>query len=519
MAFVYSDINMYQNVYNMDELVFDEYSINQSIMTILGTIQGQRLFRPTFGSNIYNLLFEPMCQNTANALRASTIGAIGQWETRINITNSIVYPDIPNRVYYVQLDYTIPSLQGRAATFSFNLTQLPRLENMTASTQVTITVTAPGYSTEVVTTATPAIINVSAPGEQPKVTIPSQPVPLSMVSVDFNTLLGELVADLQNRNTWNDLLLSGTGTTLLDYISSVGIFNQYNIEMAFREAFLNTALRDSSVYGISRMLGISVGRKLPSVVAVNLTNKSSAVLTIGALQSFVGQMPMVNITPISIGPGQTSQQYMKIGNTGQITFAASNSIYTEYLLGQPGFIVSGDQADMQVITQDNVSGVQTVWTYTEDALWMYGPNDQVYWASTIDTGDVSIIFGDGVYGQMPPVTSTIIVNYLVTNGTASNISLTGTTATYSGNRFLAGPITSYFAAGVDEKPALYYKLYAPHMYKARGRCITKTDYISIIMGNNDVADVIVQAQRDLYPNNPMWNEYYINMRVGDRVKR
>lgn len=113
---------------------------------------------------------------------------------------------------------------------------------MTASTQVTITVTAPGYSTEVVTTATPAIINVSAPGEQPKVTIPSQPVPLSMVSVDFNTLLGELVADLQNRNTWNDLLLSGTGTTLLDYISSVGIFNQYNIEMAFQRGILEYSI-------------------------------------------------------------------------------------------------------------------------------------------------------------------------------------------------------------------------------------------------------------------------------------
>ena len=309
---------------------------------------------------------------------------------------------------------------------------------------------------------------------------------------------------MQTRNTWNDLLLSGTGTTLLEYVASIGVFNQYAIEMAFREAFLSTALRDSSIYGISRMLGISVGRKMPAIITATLTNFSASVITLPSLSKFIGQSNAFNISQLSMAPGQTAVTYLKVGTVMQATFATSNTLYNEYTLGQPGFVISDDMADMQVIIQDNLSGTQTVWSSTDSALWMYGPNDQVYWATTIDTGDVAIFFGDGTYGQVPPLNSTIIINFIITTGTAANTSLTGTTLTCATNRLLSGPISSYFSSGVDEKSAFYYKVYASHMYKSRGRCITKTDYIANIMSRNDVADVIVQGQRDLYPNDPKW---------------
>ena len=123
--YVYSDVNLYIGVYSNDELTFDEYSINQSIMTILGTVPGQRLFRPAFGSNIYELLFEPMNQDTAAAIKNAIINAIAAWEPRIVLANSLVYPDYPNQAYYVNLEYTIPTLTNRAASFAFNLSKLP----------------------------------------------------------------------------------------------------------------------------------------------------------------------------------------------------------------------------------------------------------------------------------------------------------------------------------------------------------------------------------------------------------
>ena len=328
-------------------------------------------------------------------------------------------------------------------------------------------------------------------------------VNLSNVSVDFETLLQELTNDLRTRNTWKDLLLSSTGTTILEYVASIGTFNQYNIEMAFREAFLSKALRDSSIYGISRMLGISVGRKIPAIVTVSLTNNSNDVLYIPALDTFTSSVNMINVFQTNIGIGQTQSVMMKVGKYKSVSYQANASIYNEYLVGEPGFIISDDN-DLQVIVTDNLSGSEALWLPSDNALWMASETDMIYWATTTDTGDVAIMFGDGTYGMIPPLNSTITVKYITTDGTNSNISLLGSTVTYSKNKNVTGKVVDYFSSGVDQKPSLYYKLYAPHMFKARGRCNTKTDYISNILGRSDVAGVSVQAQRDLYPGDPMW---------------
>lgn len=120
---VFSDVNMYIGIYNNDAQVLDEYSINQSIMTILCTQLGQRPFRPEFGSNIYNLLWLPMNSDTASMLNNNTILAIERWETRIVITDSSVIPDYNTLSYYVSLDYVVPSLQNASASFAMSFSK------------------------------------------------------------------------------------------------------------------------------------------------------------------------------------------------------------------------------------------------------------------------------------------------------------------------------------------------------------------------------------------------------------
>jgi phage baseplate assembly protein W len=94
-------------------------------VTILGTIPGQRLFRPAFGSNLYNLLFEPMNNDTASSIRNTVILAIERWETRVVLKNSSVTPDYSNLAYHVSLQYIIPTLMNKSATFAFDLSKLP----------------------------------------------------------------------------------------------------------------------------------------------------------------------------------------------------------------------------------------------------------------------------------------------------------------------------------------------------------------------------------------------------------
>ena len=57
--------------------------INQSIEMILATVRGERLFRPTFGSNFSRRLFDVMDDSFYDKLIDDTVEAIKIWEDRI----------------------------------------------------------------------------------------------------------------------------------------------------------------------------------------------------------------------------------------------------------------------------------------------------------------------------------------------------------------------------------------------------------------------------------------------------
>ncbi len=96
------------------------------------------------------------------------------------------------------------------------------------------------------------------------------PLKLSAVKPDFASILLQLQIYLQSTGTWLDLQTSSTGQTLLEMMAATAAFNQFAIESAARETTLTTAARDSSVYAITRMLGVRIHRKTPAGVSVQL---------------------------------------------------------------------------------------------------------------------------------------------------------------------------------------------------------------------------------------------------------
>ena len=118
---VFSDVNLDVNTESSRELVYNEDAINKSIVTILSTKRGSRVFRRSFGSNLQDVLFDPMDDITVNRIKRELIRAIEQWEPRIILESSEVLPDYANEQYFVELNYKIPALGNRPASFTFNL--------------------------------------------------------------------------------------------------------------------------------------------------------------------------------------------------------------------------------------------------------------------------------------------------------------------------------------------------------------------------------------------------------------
>lgn len=131
------------------------------------------------------------------------------------------------------------------------------------------------------------------------------PLKLSTIKPDFPSLLLQLQMYLQATNTWSDLQTSSTGQTLLEMMAATATFCQFGIESAARETTLTTAVRDSSVYAITRMLGVRIHRKSPASVEGNVTRVNTD--TLEAIPNFtqfeVNGVPFFNRQSLMFAQG------------------------------------------------------------------------------------------------------------------------------------------------------------------------------------------------------------------------
>lgn len=135
------------------------------------------------------------------------------------------------------------------------------------------------------------------------------PLKLSAVKPDFPSILMQLQLFLQAKGTWDDLQTSGTGQTLMEMMAAVATFNQFAVESAARETTLTTAVRDSSVYAITRMLGVRIHRKSPANVDVRLGRELADSINAGTIATFtqfnIDGLDFFNRHPLMFSAGST----------------------------------------------------------------------------------------------------------------------------------------------------------------------------------------------------------------------
>jgi phage baseplate assembly protein W len=95
-----------------------EESVRQSILMILGTAKGERVMRPDFGCDIYNMVFEMQTATTAGRISQAVQDALLKLEPRIDVIDVQTIPetDSDGDRLVVNLRY-----QVRATNNAFNL--------------------------------------------------------------------------------------------------------------------------------------------------------------------------------------------------------------------------------------------------------------------------------------------------------------------------------------------------------------------------------------------------------------
>lgn len=85
----------------------DVQAIRNSILNIIKTRPGTRRMLPTFATNLFNILFEPMDNRTARLLAEAVLEGIEIWEDRIEITGFDIEPRYDQNAYRCRLKFTI----------------------------------------------------------------------------------------------------------------------------------------------------------------------------------------------------------------------------------------------------------------------------------------------------------------------------------------------------------------------------------------------------------------------------
>jgi uncharacterized protein len=94
------------NVQGSIQLSNNTPNLEESIIIILSTKLGERLYRPDFGSRLSELVFEPMNTNTLLMIRLYVEEALEIWEPRIIINSILTIPDPIKGLVEIEIMYT-----------------------------------------------------------------------------------------------------------------------------------------------------------------------------------------------------------------------------------------------------------------------------------------------------------------------------------------------------------------------------------------------------------------------------
>lgn len=216
-------------------------------------------------------------------------------------------------------------------------------------------------------------------------------VSLSTVKPDPESILLQLQLALQSKATWVDLQTSGVGETLMELMAAVSGFNQFGIESAAREGFLSTAVRDSSIYAITRMLGVRIHRKYPAGVNCNLLRPDTTLsYVIPKLTPFsVDGNDFFNRNPIMYAQGaDTASERVYYGTI--LSIVSTRSLKFDTDLFSVSALSDGDEFRVLVNAGSGAGQLKSV-TYVADTATFDLVATEADWSALGASSHVSVL--------------------------------------------------------------------------------------------------------------------------------
>jgi len=215
--------------------------------------------------------------------------------------------------------------------------------------------------------------------------VPSQ---IDYTSRDYQALVEDLTSlvNVRTNYAWTADDPNDLGSILLESFAYMGDIMSYYIDRVANELNLDTAARRKTLVDIGRLYGYRVSGPTPARVNVVFENISDEAIDIP-----VGTQVLATLL------------------YGDFTTA-----------GQVVSLIDTDIVDNSVVVYVGQGVAFTPWSYVE-SLTEAGPNQLVFTTNIDEDGNVSIEFGDGINGAIPPANQVISALYRISAGSAGNL--------------------------------------------------------------------------------------------------
>jgi hypothetical protein len=355
--------------------------------------------------------------------------------------------------------------------------------------------------------------------------VDGQPV-VDYMARDYESLLRAMRDQIPRKlPEWQDFTNEADfGNVLLQLFAHIGDILSYYQDRVANESFLGTARTRRSVIEHLRLIGYELGTAAPAAATLSLSVPGSVTATVtvnkgdafatkshknqpSVVFEYTGQAPLVidfsAITPDPatgrkvLGPEKggipvEQGQLVRDGLLG----TSDGSPNQRFTLVHPGLILRppgpARQAGGDVVVVTQLGAVFDTWTLRDTlAFSEAGQKDYII---QIDADDrASVIFGDGVFGAVPPQGALIRATYRSGGGVAGNVPANAITTIVNAPQLalLGGTVANPTPAtgGAERETIEHAVQHAPAVFRSLRRAVTAADYEALALSFKGVGKV------------------------------
>jgi hypothetical protein len=351
---------------------------------------------------------------------------------------------------------------------------------------------------------------------------------LNVAELDFDAIKENLKSYLQSQEEFQDYNFDGSALSiLLDVLAYNTHYNATLAHLQSNEMFIDSAVKRNSVASIAKTLGYTpTSRK---------SARANITLQIDPPDSYTGtSLTVSRDTPFTAKTIQNTYTFYPKEDyfsslvsleTGGVGFSfdmeliegkrVSNTFVADLSSLSGPFVIPNKNVDTSTIrvrVQQSSSVVSTTtWNFYDDVMDV-DASTKAYFIEEGPAGLYEVRFGDDIIGKKLDAGNIVIVDYIVSSGSAANsIPNFATTNTFTGSSeqkrvYLNSPATG----GAEQESIDSIRYNAPKFNATKNRVVTASDYETLIRSRfSNINSIVVWGGEENNP--PIYGKVFISI--------